>query len=127
MEQQMGQASWVRGVLRSLAVAMLLSSAPALAHAILVESTPAINGTIAGPSVALVFRYNSRIDKSRSKLSLILPDKTQSTLPISQDGGDDKLETTTTLAPGTYTIRWQVLAIDGHITRGDVPFTVTAP
>jgi methionine-rich copper-binding protein CopC len=21
-------------------------------------------------------------------------------------------------------VRWQVLAIDGHITRGDVPFTV---
>jgi methionine-rich copper-binding protein CopC len=22
-------------------------------------------------------------------------------------------------------VRWQVLAVDGHITRGDVPFTVT--
>ena len=28
-------------------------------------------------------------------------------------------------APGAYVVRWQVLAIDGHITRGDVPFTVT--
>ena len=27
--------------------------------------------------------------------------------------------------PGRYVVRWQVLAIDGHITRGDVPFTVT--
>jgi hypothetical protein len=26
---------------------------------------------------------------------------------------------------GPYVVRWQVLAIDGHITRGDVPFTVT--
>ena len=24
-------------------------------------------------------------------------------------------------------MRWQVLAVDGHITRGDVPFTVTGP
>jgi methionine-rich copper-binding protein CopC len=24
-------------------------------------------------------------------------------------------------------VRWQVLAIDGHITRGDVAFTVTGP
>ena len=30
------------------------------------------------------------------------------------------------LAPGKYKIRWQVLAIDGHITRGDIPFTVKA-
>jgi copper resistance protein C len=29
------------------------------------------------------------------------------------------------MAPGSYSVRWQVLAIDGHITRGDVPFTVT--
>jgi methionine-rich copper-binding protein CopC len=30
-------------------------------------------------------------------------------------------------APGKYRIRWQVLALDGHITRGDIPFIVTAP
>ncbi len=33
----------------------------------------------------------------------------------------------TDLRPGDYTVRWQVLAVDGHITRGDVPFTVTPP
>jgi methionine-rich copper-binding protein CopC len=37
------------------------------------------------------------------------------------------LTATVTLTPGTYVLRWQVLAIDGHITRGDVPFTVTEP
>jgi hypothetical protein len=31
------------------------------------------------------------------------------------------------LTPGVYVLRWQVLAIDGHITRGDVPFTVMEP
>ena len=28
------------------------------------------------------------------------------------------------LAAGAYVLRWQVLAIDGHITRGEVPFRV---
>jgi methionine-rich copper-binding protein CopC len=28
------------------------------------------------------------------------------------------------LSPGAYSVRWQVLAVDGHITRGEVPFTV---
>jgi methionine-rich copper-binding protein CopC len=31
------------------------------------------------------------------------------------------------LPPGAYRLRWQVLAIDGHITRGDIPFRVVAP
>ena len=25
--------------------------------------------------------------------------------------------------PGEWRLRWQVLSIDGHITRGDIPFT----
>jgi len=30
------------------------------------------------------------------------------------------------LAPGDYVLHWQVLAVDGHITRGDIPFSVAA-
>jgi hypothetical protein len=30
------------------------------------------------------------------------------------------------LAPGDYVLHWQVLAVDGHITRGDIPFRVAA-
>ncbi len=29
--------------------------------------------------------------------------------------------------PGDCVLRWQVLAVDGHITRGDVPLSVKAP
>jgi hypothetical protein len=29
------------------------------------------------------------------------------------------------LPPGDYRLRWQVLASDGHITRGEIPFSVT--
>jgi methionine-rich copper-binding protein CopC len=28
------------------------------------------------------------------------------------------------LSAGGYTIRWQALASDGHITRGEIPFVV---
>jgi hypothetical protein len=31
------------------------------------------------------------------------------------------------LTPGAYTLIWQVLSIDGHITRGTLPFSVVAP
>jgi len=46
-------------------------------------------------------------------------------LPITQEGAGDVLTANADLAAGAYSLRWQVLAIDGHITRGDVPFTVT--
>jgi methionine-rich copper-binding protein CopC len=72
------------------------------------------------------FHYNSRIDRGRSLLTITRPDHTKSVLKISPDGSPEVLETSTELtAPGAYSVRWQVLAIDGHITRGDVPFTVT--
>ena len=41
-------------------------------------------------------------------------------------GAEDVLSAGVTLTPGAHTLRWQVLAVDGHITRGEVPFTVTA-
>ncbi len=52
-----------------------------------------VGGSVAGPSVAFSLRYNSRIDKGRSKLTLTAPDKTQTTLPIVQDGPEDILAT----------------------------------
>ncbi len=112
-----------------LAIAALSVIAPALAsaHAILMSSSPAVNSRIAGPDVALSLQFNSRIDKSRSRLKLHKPDGTSDVLPISPLGPDDTLAATAHLDSGKYSLRWQVLAIDGHITRGDVPFTVTPP
>jgi len=110
---------------RAVLAALLLVPTAALAHAILEDSTPPSGGTIASGRVTLTFRYNSRIDRLRSRLTMTAPDQTKSTLPIDPDGPPDQLTTTVTLTPGAYVVRWQVLAVDGHITRGDVPFTVT--
>jgi hypothetical protein len=30
------------------------------------------------------------------------------------------------LAPGTYTVAWRAMAADGHVVRGEFPFTVQA-
>ena len=30
------------------------------------------------------------------------------------------------LPPGDYQVRWKVMAADGHVTEGTVPFTVAA-
>lgn len=108
--------------------AMVLLAAtvqPAWAHAVLVDSVPALAGHVPAGTVAVHLHYNSRVDRARSRITLTRPDRSQMVLPISPDGAPDALESTATLVPGAYTLRWQVLATDGHITRGDVAFTVT--
>ena len=76
-------------------------------------------------SLAIAFRYNSRIDAGRSKLTLTAPDGATTRLATHGEGAD-LLAASATVTPGGYTLHWQVLATDGHITRGNVPFTVDA-
>lgn len=115
------------------ALALMCSAHEARAHAILVEGAPASNATVPAGDVAIAFRFNSRIDGERSRLQVTDEDHARTVLPIEPETSDGPggvgavLHATAHLAPGNYTIRWQVLAVDGHITRGDVPFTVTAP
>jgi methionine-rich copper-binding protein CopC len=111
-----------------LGIALLAAWAvPALAHAILEESQPEAGGKVPAGKIALQFRYNSRIDRARSKLVLTRPDQSHVNLLIVSDGPPDIINSSAELTPGDYVVRWQVLAVDGHITRGDVPFTVTGP
>lgn len=107
-------------------IALLLPPA-AHAHAILEDSNPPPGGTVPSGTVDLRLRYNSRIDHGRSRLTLTRPDRTREVLPIAAGTSPDIVATQATLTPGAYVLRWQVLAVDGHITRGDLPFNVTAP
>ncbi len=113
--------------LSTAALLAVLLPVRAEAHAILIDSTPAVHGSLPAGPEAIRLQFNSRIDRGRSRLTLIAPDKSQARLPIGADGPPDVMTTAATLQPGGYIVRWQVLAVDGHITRGDVPFTVAPP
>ncbi len=110
-----------------LATLLVLLAAPAWAHAILMASQPAAGGTTPPGPTHLLLRFNSRVDHARSSLVLTRPGGGTERLPIDGASAVDALSAAATLPPGGYNVRWQVLAVDGHITRGDVPFTVTAP
>lgn len=123
----MSPGPWAPGVFLFLAVAVsLLSPSSSQAHAVLVESSPALKSTVTGPDVPLKLRFNVRIDAARSRLTLVGPDGALQTLEISSK--PDAIEIISAeakgLHPGLYRLRWQVLASDGHITRGEIPFTV---
>ena len=74
----------------------------------------------------ITLHYNSRIDRSRSRVTLSGPGSAKpAVLAIGKAGAQDVVQTGVNGArPGDYVLHWQVLATDGHITRGDVPFTV---
>lgn len=88
----------------------------------LVSSTPAAGATIAGGRTTIVLRFNSRVDHGRSRLILLGPDGNQTVLSIFPTGEEDVLSAIAIVLPGGQTVRWQVLAGDGHITRGEVAF-----
>jgi methionine-rich copper-binding protein CopC len=105
---------------------LVLAAGPARAHAIIVAAKPAGGAVVTGPSLAIELRFNSRIDRERSRLSLIGPNASTRVLRIDDGTAPDTLTATAKgLQPGAYRLRWQVLSVDGHITRGDIQFTVS--
>ena len=98
------------------------------AHAVVKDSTPAVNAVVADQSsLAIRIHFNSRIELKLSSLSLLPAGGDALRLPIDDKSSVDTLLTHADgLKPGDYRIRWQVCSIDGHITRGDIPFTVAA-
>ena len=117
--------------LRRALLALPLLGGAAGAHAIIRSSNPAPGGEVAAGELAIRLVFNSRLDHARSRLSVA---------PVRLGGGGtadevavaitpdspaaELLGRSAALAPGPWRIRWQVLALDGHITRGDIAFTV---
>ena len=109
----------------AIAVGLMLAASPAEAHAILMDSQPASGATVQAGPIHIVLRFNSRIDQGRSRLELRGPGLSPVAVPL-VPSSSDTLVADTPLAAGRWILRWQVLATDGHITRGDVPLMVQA-
>ena len=97
----------------------------AMAHAVLVDSTPKVNETMHGSALHIDLKFNSRVDGARSTVQLVIPDGSVKTLDLAtQTSPDEIVAHVEGLAKGSYTLHWQALANDGHITRGQIPFQV---
>ena len=108
---------------RWLAILAVLASGAAQAHAILLESRPSAGSTLAPGAGAVALRFNCRVDPLRSRL-VLEAGHDQTKVAIDPASAEDTLAAKVQLAPGDYRLHWQVLAVDGHITRGDIRFTV---
>jgi methionine-rich copper-binding protein CopC len=110
----------------ALAIALLfLLPHAAFAHAVLVKSSPAQGATVKAGEVDITLTYNSRIDALHSSLHLVGSDGKAHTLAVDAHAAPNLLVAKAAgLTAGAYKLEWQVMATDGHITRGTVEFRV---
>lgn len=110
--------------LLAAAAAVLLVSSPAVAHSLLLESSPAADATLTTTPAQLSLRFNNRIEKRLSRITLLDERGTPQALTIAvADGGADRLTAAVPpLAPGAYRVEWHVLSTDGHVVSGGFGF-----
>jgi len=109
-------------------VVLIVTGGIALAHAELASSVPAANASVTTSPRQLVLTFTEPIDPANSSLTLLGPDGK----PVAGSGGlrvneaaTAATETVPTLAPGIYTVNYQVTsAADGHVTTGQYAFLV---
>jgi copper resistance protein C len=115
-----------RGILAGMLLALLVPGV-AGAHAVLVKSSPAKRAVVSAspPRVELVF--NERLEPAYSTVSVWAADNRRVDDGKAVVGPDDPRRLTVGVPPvqaGTYTVRFRVLSVDGHIVEGTFPFDV---
>jgi len=107
------------------AATMALSPGIVNAHAIVVAAQPAMNSTVGRGELEIRLDFNTQVDSKRSRLSLQRPDGSEVVIELAPDPPAGVLTgRAQATVSGRWKLRWQVLSLDGHITRGEVRFSV---
>jgi copper resistance protein C len=114
----------IRRAFLAAVTAVVLVTSPAAAHSLLLESSPAAETTLTTPPPQLTLRFNNRIEKRLSRITIVDERGTPQALTIAvADGGADRLTAAVPpLAPGAYRVEWHVLSTDGHVVSGGFGF-----
>jgi methionine-rich copper-binding protein CopC len=109
-----------------VAAGLSKGAAPAAAHAIVLDSSPTHEAALAEPPARIVLRFNSRIEAALSRVTIESGTGRPVALPAARDAVEANrlVVPLRPLAPGTYVVRYRVLAADGHVTEGALRFTV---
>ena len=109
-----------------LVATVLLLPRAALAHAFPEAEEPKVGSTVTSPPQQVSMRFDAPIEALFSRLD-VLDSSGQS-----EDEGTPQVNADTRtftvhlkpLTPGDYTVKWSVVAKDGHRTEGSYTFTV---
>jgi len=111
----------------TLLILLLVVPGTSWPHAYLVKSSPARRATLSGAPARVMLWFNERLEAQFSQASV------WNTKGQQVDGGDVQVDPDDakklsvgipTLPAGTYTVKYRVLSVDGHIVESEFPFTV---
>ncbi|MDP3166583.1 MAG: copper resistance protein CopC [Hydrogenophaga sp.] len=112
-----------------VALLAMAATGTALAHAALVKSEPARRATLSKPPPQVRLWFNERLEPEYATISVIRegagPVTTQKARVDKDDAKLLALELPV-LSPGTYTVKYRVLSVDGHTVDYGYTFTVKA-
>jgi methionine-rich copper-binding protein CopC len=107
-----------------LVAALPFAPVPAVAHSLLLGSSPPAGGTLPGTG-RVTLRFNNRIEKRLCGLRLIDARGVGHALGVTDEGRSDELTAVAPpLPPGAYRAEWRVLSADGHVVSGSFPLRV---
>jgi copper transport protein len=117
-------------LLAGLACAWLvLACVPALAHANLVEASPAPGGEVSKPPEQVELRFNEPVDAEFDPVVVRAADGARVDAHDAHVDPEDArvvLANLKKLPEGSYTVKWRVTSIDGHVVEGRYDFAVAA-
>ena len=116
----------MRALLLAAALGLALVEG-ALAHALLVTSSPARRAVLSHPPARVELWFNERLESAYSTLSV----ETAAGAPVDRGdvtvGPDDPRKLSVTLpalASGRYVVRYRALSVDGHLVESSFVFSV---
>ena len=122
----MRRAYWYRS---TLLIILLMIPVNSWGHAYLVKSSPARRAVLLTPPTRVVLWFNERLEAQFSQLSIWNGEGQQVDGGDVQVGPDDGKRLSVglpTLPAGSYTVKYRVLSVDGHIVEAEFPFTIRA-
>ncbi len=109
-----------------LSIALALTS---LFHTALKSSIPAKGSSVASPAVVSL-TFTEAINVKLTTIMITKPDSSvveSLVVPTGPAAATVGGKVTKTLVAGKYLVKWKTASDDGHVVRGVIPFTVTAP
>ena len=108
-------------------IATLVLPAPLFGHAVLTKASLDTASVRANTATTVTLSFNAAIESGFTKVVLVDARNEEHVLEVLPQGEPGKVSVTVPpLAPGTYGLRYKVLAADGHVTESVLRFTVAA-
>ncbi len=113
-------------LIATLATALTLSAAPAMAHGMLSGSEPTDGEVLTEAPEAVLLEFSEDLEPALSKVTVT--DSTgapvETAAPVTDEGANTLRLDLPEIAPGTYKVDWSVTSVDTHSTSGSYSFTL---